>query len=299
MSDPSISDGFDSIRDPTLCTNPGAFLTLYRHGASKAKSVSDAMNRFLVRSVTIDKHVDIASQHEYLAVVARDAKGQSDLLLFIERVPGNSSTNDVRARQLGTSPSTERLISSPSVEHPTPSNDSLLEPLAPVVLRKKPSRTILEKASLTVIQGMHSTSASLMEVTEAEDRILGSSYVKRASYGSGRVVSEINIGYFSLFDLALLADVVHNVSPKYSLFKTHCYWFTKIMCDAVEQLSNNVDPDNCFGSHLPALSGTWNGVLVNDVENNALEDVLNEFRKRRRHEMEEVRKTETFFPSIY
>ena len=293
-----LEDGFDSIRDPGLCSNPSTFLTLYRHGASKAVSVVGAMKRFLVQSITVDKNVRLRSQHEYLAVSANDVeRPREPLLLFIERTP--------RESQSVASPSSECLI--PQDESPLDSSFSLTPPLS-----KKTSLSLLEKTTLTVVRGIHSSSASLMELRDAEDRILGSNYAKKASYGNGRVVGEISPGSLTLFDLGLLVEVVHDVAPNYSLFKNHCFWFAKIICDAVVEISNgncnDLDPDKDkdqpythplpSSSHLPALSGTWNRLLVSEVDDDVFDKVLLEFRKRREREMAKVSMPE-FFPSSY
>jgi len=112
---------------------------------------------------------------------------------------------------------------------------------------------------------------------------------------------------FTILDFAILIDIIHLNAPIYSLFKNHCYWFVNILSDGIVAVAGadciyhdgdhnlNNEPYQLPSnrplppsSYLPALCGTWNGILVSQVKDGVLATVLSEFSKRRAKEMAEV-----------
>jgi hypothetical protein len=121
---------------------------------------------------------------------------------------------------------------------------------------------------------------------------------------STQVVRKVIPGKLTLFELALLVDVVHNIAPVYSLFENDSYWFVKIICDSVVALSDGNFTDDDQDSDVnnqpyrpppnrplslhSSLSGPWNGVLVSNVRDRVLVAVLSNFLERRDEEMAKV-----------
>ena len=110
----------------------------------------------------------------------------------------------------------------------------------------------------------------------------------------------------SLFDLAVLADTVHNHDPLYSILKSQCFWFANIICDIVEReyhcnticsesFARVSRDDICIppNNYLPDLAGRWMGILVSKVEEAVLLVVASDFR-----EYKEVKHTEVTFYQI-
>jgi hypothetical protein len=106
----------------------------------------------------------------------------------------------------------------------------------------------------------------------------------------------------SLFDLAVLADCVHNFDPHYTKFKHTCFWFSSIICDVVAKeydctmVSSNSNenslstdlPTPC-NSYLPAVEGRWMSILISDVGESELKDVTSKFQECLQQKTEEVR----------
>ena len=161
-----------------------------------------------------------------------------------------------------------------------------------------------------------------LRVHITEDRVLGTAFCNKAkgSYGHGRVVCDVILPEnttFMLFDLAILVDMIHLYALIYFLFENHCYWFVKILSDSVVAIAgaNCVDrdqdndmnnelyqqpPNRPFSpsSYLPALCGTWNGILVSQVKDGVLATVLSEFTKQRAEEMAEVHFLQLYYPCL-
>lgn len=72
-----------------------------------------------------------------------------------------------------------------------------------------------------LISTIHSAT-SLSKSFLAADRIFAYEYFKG---NVGQVVREIVPQELSLFELGILADVVHSDCPSYNLLKNQCYWY--------------------------------------------------------------------------
>jgi hypothetical protein len=284
---------FASILLPGLCSNTDAFLTLYRSGVFQTSSPLAAMSRFAVKSITLHNITNAGSEDEYLGylfVRVEDLEQRKPYDFIIERTRTGSPDNRLLSES--------RIPSMPMNEIPSPSSYVSLTPaLSPSPTKSQHTR--LESASLTSVQGAHALAGSRESL--ANDLILGAGCMRKARYRSTRVVRKVTSTKLTLFELALLTDVVHNVAAIHSLFENHCYWFMKIICDAIVALSNGnytdddqdndinnqpyQSPPNCSLSPH-SLSGTWN--LVSDVRDRVLVDVLSNFSKRRDEEMAEV-----------
>ena len=102
-----------------------------------------------------------------------------------------------------------------------------------------------------------------------------------------------NIRYFkpkkplSLFELALLANTVHEMFPDYSLLREQCYFFAAVVYLAAEHLAGveSGSPEYSQGllhidnSLLSNRYGRWNGALVNKIDPEEFIDVLAKYRE--------------------
>jgi hypothetical protein len=277
---------FASILLPGLCSNTDTFLALYRSGVFQTSSPLAAVSRFAVKSVTLHNitgNVGLEDEYlGYLSVRVHDLEQRKPYDFIIERTSTESPDNRFLSRI-------------PSLPIPSSSYLSLTPALSPSPTRSQ--HTGLDSASLTSVQGAHALARSRESLAKV-DVILGAGYMRKMRYRSTRVVRKVTPGKLTLFELALLTDVVHNVAAINSLFENHCYWFMKIICDAIVALSdgnytdddqdNDINkqpyrsPPNCPSSPHE----TWN--LVSDVRDRVLVDVLSNFSKRRDEEMTKV-----------
>jgi len=229
---------FASILLPELCSNTDAFLTLYRSGVFQTSSPLAAMNRFTMKSITHHNTTDAGSEDGYLGYLFVRVEDLEQRRLYDFIIKRTSTGSPVLS-------SKSRIPSMPMNEIQSPSSYiSLIPALSPSPTKSQHTR--LESASLTSVQGAHALARSREPL--ANDVILGAGYMRKARYRSTRVVRKVTPSTLTLFELALLTDVVHNVAAIHSLFENHCYWFMRIICDAIIALSNgnytNDDQDN-------------------------------------------------------
>lgn len=114
-------------------------------------------------------------------------------------------------------------------------------------------------------------------------------------YGDGKNIRQIQPTHLTLFDLALVAHIVHEHSPLYSAFKNQCYWFVCLVCEVIlsidpcraeDQLSKEttLEPED----YLPDLAGQWHGLLVCDVEKAIVAVLVHELWIRKEEYMAQV-----------
>jgi len=151
---------------------------------------------------------------------------------------------------------------------------------------------------------LHVSTQSTRTSHRAEDRFVGSQIVKAyvPSLQNLRTI-KLKSNSLSLFDLAVLADSVHDHDPLYSVLKHRCYWFAEIVCAVVEKVypcttihSKKYTPVSedmiCIpaNDYLPDLAGRTMGMLVCKVEEAVVSVVASNFRT-----YKEAKRTEVHF----
>jgi hypothetical protein len=289
---PSQSDNFYSVLTPQLSSPTHAFLDSYRQGIAKSEPTDriEALKRFKVKTITGNKSLDTTAQHELMSVAVLDSVTQIDYIFYLERTSSSSSATTVR--QVGASKAdldvVEPLLTSGS------SLNNVYPPLLPLpfsqTLTRQPSYiSIPDLLSVGSVRGINSlTSSSKFSV--AEDLFLGSArFTEQREVGLVcREIAPVNL---SLFELGILADVIHNEAPTYDLLKNQCYWFLLTVFEVVLRVYVNsldsqegVPPDQ----YLPKLSGTFAGCLIIAPIEDDLKRVENTFRERRKEEFDVV-----------
>jgi len=77
MSEPSC-DAFRSLLLPDLCTSTDAFLSVYREGISRSTNPVDALTRFQVGPMAVNKEKLKLLEHELMSFKVDDAQSNGD-----------------------------------------------------------------------------------------------------------------------------------------------------------------------------------------------------------------------------
>ena len=159
-----------------------------------------------------------------------------------------------------------------------------------------------DAATLAGTQALHTLTQLSATPYHAHDRFVGLKNVKTyvPSLHNLRQI-KLKPGTLPLFDLATLADCVHNHAALYSMLEHHCYWFVQIICGIIEKLypcttiRNKqyapVSMDNiCMpaNDYLPDLEGRTMGILVCRVEEAVISLMASEFEAYKTAKLEEV-----------
>jgi len=162
----------------------------------------------------------------------------------------------------------------------------------------------LDAITLAGTQIIHAASQSKSTSYRAEDRFVGAKNLEiyvPSLHNLRQIQFEPNS--FSLFDLAALAETVHNHDPLYSMFKSNCFWLGQIVCGVVVKVCRCTTVDNpqyalvteddiCIpaNDYLPDLAGRWMGMLVCNIEETVISVVASNYQK-----FKEVKRTEVRF----
>lgn len=203
----------------------------------------------------------------------------------------------ISALEDSTLPSASPFSHQPSID-PTPTPSSTLDSESGPPPSPASQPTLVDPAPGT---STHTFYRSLASVTEQNDT---------KNFGHEQVVRRIKPKGLYLFELALLADVVHKQDRLYSLFQNQRYWYANLICDAVVALYTCKEQDNrgnayCQdgvyippNNYLPKLAGQWKRIPVSDVEAAVLSVVLARFEGVRTQRIDAVRLSTPTFVSI-
>ena len=157
-------------------------------------------------------------------------------------------------------------------------------------------------AAASVSQAL-SNSLNKGEKMDAFNQILGDAAILLPWYSTGRSLCQIKPHNLTLFQLLLLANVVHEISPQYSNVEKNCYWYANVIVDAVISMFgvHNDDPkaDDDPASYDatrkrrfkpdPNISGRWHGWKVNHTKEGELVTIYSEFKTEYRDNLSKVR----------
>lgn len=269
-------------------------------------------NRFVVKGLTHFKDIQATTiSHEFILVELADTQRMSSEPLFIvlERSVSHGLSSQIHftehpdsAKVLKSIVQTLKEVPANLLASASRSTESLASsnPLSPYqvvttdefeLTPSMPSPSYLlpffDTASLAATSA---TQTPIQSTYRAEDRFIGSK-----SLGLHANLA-LNIRHIcpqslSLFDLAVLADTVHEHDPLYSMLKHQHFWFARIICDVVERVyvcttiaskTNFVSMDDVFIPHnryLPKLEGRWIGFEISRVEEAISSIMTANFRK--------------------
>ena len=81
------------------------------------------------------------------------------------------------------------------------------------------------------------------EKMDAFNQIFGDATILLPWYSTGRSSCQIKPHNLTLFQLLLLANVVHEISPQYSNVEKNCYWYANVIVNAVISIFGVHDND--------------------------------------------------------
>ncbi len=300
MSSDEDEDPFSSFLDPSLRSNPKQFVGTYFQLAKVSDDPKHALyERHNVSIVGINKATG-SPQHESLTVSVDDGDTGNNHLFIIERNASIRSVKDnVMFESFIASPDSKSVlesiqqalqdmsaaasnIASTSLQvfalgRPSPPLSESMIPLLPSTNvhaspsnSTPPSSSYLSRSLSAAVAATRSSSRSSPAVKlEAEDTILG---VKKQDLG--RSMRQYDPEGLCLFQLVVLAHVVHKIAPTYALFESQCYWYANVIFEVILLLfpskSRTSAPPGSSPTvrlpdeYLPKEAGRWFGVLIND-----------------------------------
>ena len=294
-----------SIFDSDLTHETHTFLRQIILYSMVAPDPMTVLNRFTVIQITHCKKRSAGPQHELLLLKVIDTQSvtptSEPILILLERNASARAPSSYFLKHPNSATVLKSIMktlkaklnsASSSIGSPSSLSDtSLNQP--PIPLSTFPYQRIddsgseshpsesrlsfIDSATLKASKAFQSSGSSSSHVFKADDRfqVLGSESKK--DYLNCIHITQIIPQSLSLFEMAVLADAVHNHDPLYSPLKSQCYWFSSMVCNVIAQVytcdevtRHNADciDDICVppNDYQPDWAGRWMGILVSDIE---------------------------------
>lgn len=291
---------WSAITDPNLYQPIAHFRQYFINYASDSQTPHNSLNRLNVIWIGLNKQRE-PPEHEFLVIETIDSEDKTKRFFFIDRtgLPGPATPQPAEPNSdpgrppfgsdtaSGSGSGSGRLFSNVTLTAP----HSTKEP-PPVSLAYRPPRHPIGDAfSLVMTKTSQAVSNSVTELTDALDRVQGENKIKGEKYGCGQTARQITPKNLKLFELVVLANVVHEFAPVYTFIDRNCFWFCNFMLDAVLELWPNEDkPGLQVGAHTKVpidphnteISGRYKGWKINETDRRDLSLVLDKFRDEHR-----------------
>lgn len=259
-------DVFSSILSPTAHNDIASFVASHYHFSTLSKEPLFALqSRFLVTMVGVNK-AGFPAQHESLAIWVKDKITLKTHEFNIERIPSDrdrdpSYSYPTRFADFCTFPDSENVFDSiqnalrgiksmtfqatASLFAITTTETEAL-PLLPLtnVPDESESTSPLPHISMSVIDTITSSLIGAVALARKGSRSTSPQMIAVDSISGCRphtlnvkdCIDHLKPVGLSLFDVVLLAQVVHEYAPIYGLFDNHCYMFASVVFHAIIKL---------------------------------------------------------------
>ena len=279
-------DAASMVFDPNSFMTTNHVLFLFSCWASMPPSDSskpvDILSQFKVRIITHNKRPN-SPEHEFLVIETVDQSNKTYLFIL------------------------QRTVSRPGVtlgphdEPGPPYRTKPLEKIRNFIATLAASITVPHESHLPISteEGSSSSSSSSSPSTTFDalsigdsldksdnfpvvDRFLGQNYVHSAQW-HGQIVRYFKPDHLTLFELVLLANVVHETHPTSSILGEQSYFYVRLVYTALENLfcisasksaHESKDLVCNIDSHLDIEYGHWKGPMVNKIEEETVSKVI-------------------------
>jgi hypothetical protein len=302
---PPMDDHATHLLDPNSATQTHLFRLVLRGWGSEFCESNPDIKDFLSQiEVTCIMHNKMprSPEHEYLIIETRDRLGNIKPLI-LERTVGLPGDGDTSVP----SPPGEgpirlyKQIKQIACETLMSGFDPNLASMEEGSLPKSSfsSLSVIDRATLSSTQSADLLSESIraklddLHDSPAVDQFLGEKYVFSVNW-HGQYIRHLKPKKpLSLFELAILADVVHTQFPKYKLLREQCYYFSGLIYSVIEfhfgvqdssssSESATWDEDQLVridGSHLSNRFGRYKGALLTNIKHQEVVEMVTKYEK--------------------
>jgi hypothetical protein len=249
----------DASADPAPSADPSAVLT---------SRVVERLKKFVAAITTL-----FSARSEPLLTSME--KGSSlQLSSFLQLSPGSSITSDPLSMA-------DTTLFSGRSEHLLTSMEEGLSLQLPPSLQLSPGSSITSdplsmtdkvSLSLTETADLISDSLNISDISPAFDRFMGENHVNSPRW-QGQKIQSMIIHDLTLFDLVILAHVIHELYPTYSILKEQCYFYAGLVYNSVRA---QWDVSDCPTD--PRQSGRYQGMKVEWVEGQEISNAISSYR---------------------
>lgn len=279
---PIMPDPSRILLDPTRSCDVDTFLLTLKTWASAPGSnflfqSEDVLKEFSVEFLLHNK-CPSGPEHEFLIVDTSD-KSHVRRIFIIDRTAGAEPDDITNNGETVLGNISKAAI---SIYHMMSRDDSTtslkaMEESTPYSSHALSTTDKLTVSAVQLADAISRDSVERLSQRQAHDRILGENFLYTEYYGCSKTVQFFKPKCLNLFDLVLLANVVHDQFPTYSLLSTQCYFYSHLVYLAArEHFGCSLTVTD---SYLVRLFGYYAGVKISTVNMASVTSVITEFKK--------------------
>jgi hypothetical protein len=292
-----VSEGEEHLFDSSNPIPTKLFLFIINSWARRHPNPETILKQFKVTTIMHNKKPTMP-QHEFLIIETENTATSGTVpsrFLILERF-----TSDLKPAQDENNDRADKLLETFTELLKTATSSLKSSQLVSMEEGLGSGMLVRDGISLSAIQLADLVMDTLKQSStgKAVDQYEGGNIFEKRDLG--QVVQFFKPLDLTLFDLAIIAQVVHEANPNYSRLHTQCYYFAALVYEAAEKyagvlVSESADKTQTGlvkiqGSYLSNKCGRWNGVKVTHVDRNSsvVDSVLARFEEERRNQIEEV-----------
>lgn len=227
------------ILNDNSASQTGMFLLALRGWGTEfcqSNTLTDFLSEIQVTCVMHNKMPN-SPEHEFLIIETQDRVGKKKALILERTVGLQRETGDINEIFSPGEGLKSLFRKIKKIASETLASGTQLGSMEEGSVRQ--TLSIMDKVSMSSIQSADLLSESLKLIDDlhdspAIDQFLGENYVFSANWHGQNIRHFKPKNPISLFQLAILADVVSKTYPKYTVFKEQCYFFSGLIYSALE-----------------------------------------------------------------
>lgn len=272
------------LLDPSRSFDTDSFLLTYTTWASQPSVETDfkcrqenILNEFDVELIMHNK-VPSGTEHEFLIIDTKDQQGVHRIFL-LERTLGESRVEPAAPESTNLA---EKLMNAATSAYAL-SKDPSTSPLR-AMEEGSSSQRLSSKDHITLsatqIANIISDSVDKGPHINAKDRFLGGKHLTLPRWGCSQNVQFFRPNRLSLFEFAVLANVVHEMHPDYTYLGTQCYFYAELVYAAAkDHFGVRHSEENLDDAHLRSKFGRYKGAKVNVVTRDEIDKTVVMYKK--------------------
>ena len=281
------SHHWNQIVRPDLNQSVDVVLQFFIDASSRA-GCENLFEQIMVRNLYLNK-IENQLGHEFIVIDTVDVLDGQPRIFVLDRIFKASSSSDRHGDNSDTS--TSRPAS------PFSAMEEGMLPTASRITSYRDPLSIFDEISLSAAKVAQAFSDAKFKFKDGSlagyDRLRGQEVFFESGCAKARNGRHITPVGLSLFDLIILAQVVHDYAPEHKVIDRNCYWYCSMVLDACIRLfppENVVYEGNVkFSPHDTRVSGRFMGMKVTNTDEGELNAVLGLYHEAHRDAYSTVR----------
>jgi hypothetical protein len=174
-----------------------------------------------------------------------------------------------------------KLWQSPDPPHTPPSESMETSSSLSSLSIEIDTLSVIDKSTISLTQSADLISDSLdkIDYTPAYDYFEGQNTMRKKNYAEAETVRIIRPKNLKLFQLVVLAHVVHKLHPRYALLRQQCFFFASVIVFTIEERFGVLPAQTAEDHNVTDFtkSGRWQGFKIQVIDKGVINRVVEAF----------------------